>query len=459
MNRFALLACAVCAPLLLQSCLAGYEEKYRLRRESGRAEPRPPLSKPEPPKENSVSTCWNGLDDDSDGLADCRDEECRAILIKCHARDSLPPDRAENSPDRCANGIDDDLDGLIDCRDTECGLLKVCDTTRHPPLLPEVEDAPGECSDGVDNDRDGEKDCAEAACARLQVCKPSPPANPEDDREECQDQRDNDSDGQADCADPGCSQAWSFCSSDGGIFPDRDWFARTREVHVLPGTVEAEYFIDPQVCLDSAWGFSESDVKVNTGGTRGLVPGCRDDAVRLHGVEVTGSGDPSARAPERYSGGKCPSDAAITYLRFGERLSYALVVEKPLARYRVKARVASGKFAEDPMRNPPYLFSLNFHHPGDRLRVKASLIFHVLNTGGWHAWGDFLPQAWAKGTPYTGDCTRVMAGHEALQSGDCWVRQLPEETLSLPKGQWIMELVSQEGSYNVGYFEFQEIGP
>jgi hypothetical protein len=81
----------------------------------------------------------------------------------------------------------------------------------------------------------------------------------------------------------------------------------------------------------------------------------------------------------------------------------------------------------------------------------------MLNTGGWHTWGTFLPQKWVKGTAYTGDCTKPMTTVAALKAGDCWVRELPEDTLVLTKGQWIMELVSQEGSYDVNYFEFEEL--
>lgn len=225
----------------------------------------------------------------------------------------------------------------------------------------------------------------------------------------------------------------------------------------MPGTVEAEYFVAPKLALDSGWSFYESDLKVNTGGTNGLVPGCRDADVQTYGVEVMRSGDAEPRAPDRYSGQKCPADAEITYLRYGELLSYALVVEKPIAKFRVKARVASGKFAEDPMRNPPYIFSVNFYNPRSKLLPKASLTYYVLNTGGWHTWATFLPQKWVQGTAYTGDCTPIMAGFSALKASDCWVKELPEDTVVLTKGQWIMELVSQEGSYDINYFEFEEV--
>lgn len=47
--------------------------------------------------------CNNNLDDDADGLVDCRDGECASKICE-----------------RCDNGIDDDGDGFIDCYDKEC---------------------------------------------------------------------------------------------------------------------------------------------------------------------------------------------------------------------------------------------------------------------------------------------------------------------------------------------------
>lgn len=58
--------------------------------------------------------CYNGLDDDGDGLIDCDDPDC-AEDPYC-----LPP------PENCANGIDDDGDGLIDCDDPDCKESRLC---------------------------------------------------------------------------------------------------------------------------------------------------------------------------------------------------------------------------------------------------------------------------------------------------------------------------------------------
>jgi|GEM_PF-1916011 len=54
--------------------------------------------------------CNNNIDDDGDGLVDCRDGECGAKVCEV-----------------CNNGIDDDNDGFIDCYDKECTIDKACE--------------------------------------------------------------------------------------------------------------------------------------------------------------------------------------------------------------------------------------------------------------------------------------------------------------------------------------------
>jgi hypothetical protein len=53
--------------------------------------------------------CNNNLDDDGDGLVDCRDGDCGAKVCEI-----------------CDNGIDDDGDRFIDCYDKECSIDAVC---------------------------------------------------------------------------------------------------------------------------------------------------------------------------------------------------------------------------------------------------------------------------------------------------------------------------------------------
>lgn len=54
--------------------------------------------------------CNNNLDDDGDGLVDCRDGECGSKVCEV-----------------CNNGIDDDNDGFIDCYDKECTIDSACE--------------------------------------------------------------------------------------------------------------------------------------------------------------------------------------------------------------------------------------------------------------------------------------------------------------------------------------------
>lgn len=58
----------------------------------------------------SQEICNNNLDDDGDGLIDCRDGDCPGKVCEM-----------------CNNGIDDDKDGFIDCYDKECTLDNACD--------------------------------------------------------------------------------------------------------------------------------------------------------------------------------------------------------------------------------------------------------------------------------------------------------------------------------------------
>jgi hypothetical protein len=122
--------------------------------------------------------CNNGLDDDSDGLADCNDPDC-AGDPSC-----LPP-TTETS---CTDGLDNDLDGLTDCTDPDC--------TGHPACLPPPTE--GDCSNLIDDDGDGLIDCADPDCAADPLCNlPGTETN-------CADSIDNDGDGAIDCADVDC---------------------------------------------------------------------------------------------------------------------------------------------------------------------------------------------------------------------------------------------------------------
>ena len=69
---------------------------------------------------------------------------------------------AQQSVENCYNGIDDDGDGLVDCADANCAFASECSS----------ESANFNCSDGIDNDGDGKVDCAdeECDCASVEIC-------------------------------------------------------------------------------------------------------------------------------------------------------------------------------------------------------------------------------------------------------------------------------------------------
>ena len=75
-------------------------------------------------------------------------------------------DRGYGSPicwkaiEDCANGVDDDSDTLVDCMDQECEWDPAC----QPPELPEV------CNNGIDDNENGLIDCEDSACAADPTC-------------------------------------------------------------------------------------------------------------------------------------------------------------------------------------------------------------------------------------------------------------------------------------------------
>lgn len=116
--------------------------------------------------------CVNGLDDDGNGLTDCADPFCFG-LVEC-----LP------TAEDCVDLLDNDADGFVDCADSDCLASRAC-------LLVEI------CNDGIDNNRDGLADCIDPVCATQPGCLP----------ETCDDGIDNNGDGFTDCADPACAES------------------------------------------------------------------------------------------------------------------------------------------------------------------------------------------------------------------------------------------------------------
>jgi len=130
------------------------------------------------PSGGSGENCFNGIDDDGDGLTDCSDPDC-----------SSDPSCVDED---CNNNIDDDGDGYVDCDDTECWNESSCDGE--------------DCSNGIDDNLNGLIDCADPDCFGFPTCS----------TEQCYDGIDNDGDGLVDCddiADCGsssdCTPEWS----------------------------------------------------------------------------------------------------------------------------------------------------------------------------------------------------------------------------------------------------------
>ena len=120
---------------------------------------------------NETGLCFDGRDNDADGVTDCEDTDC--------ATDPLCA-----LPEVCDNGFDDDLDGLTDCEDDDCFGDPACFTGDEV------------CTNGIDDDRDGATDCADSTCVLTPECIGA---------ENCGNGIDDDGNGRVDCEDPSCS--------------------------------------------------------------------------------------------------------------------------------------------------------------------------------------------------------------------------------------------------------------
>jgi hypothetical protein len=138
--------------------------------------------------------CFDFLDDDCDGFVDCIDPDC-AATPECGVCASLEFD--------CANRADDDCDGLFDCVDSDCAADPSCRTC-VPTGMTETS-----CGDGRDDDCDGLFDCGDPDCAGRPGCACVPRSMTET---FCRDGIDDDCDTLLDCRDPDCASR-PFCTS------------------------------------------------------------------------------------------------------------------------------------------------------------------------------------------------------------------------------------------------------
>ncbi|MDO8631009.1 MAG: MopE-related protein, partial [Phycisphaerales bacterium] len=205
---------------------------------------------------SEAGLCFDNLDNDCDGVADCQDRDCCLTQFfscqqqfgcgngSCQSGENVCncqcdcgyPATAETS---CSNSADDDCDGLIDCYDPEC-FGPDTDNDGHRFDLCELDcddtDAttyPGAmelCNDGADNDCDSRIDCSDLAdcvgdpaccdadgtCESFETsctCAADCPSPPSSEVGLCFDGVDNDCDGVDDCDDTECRVTEQSCQN------------------------------------------------------------------------------------------------------------------------------------------------------------------------------------------------------------------------------------------------------
>lgn len=133
--------------------------------------------------ERGRAMCFDGVDNDGDGLTDCADPYCKVVCEEI-----------------CTDTVDNDGDGLNGCDDPKCAG-KPCYVPREI------------CGNDVDDDENGLRECDDPACADVDPCRPPPV-------EICDNGADDDQNGVVDCNDPACAFAPTCEQCDNGIDDD-----------------------------------------------------------------------------------------------------------------------------------------------------------------------------------------------------------------------------------------------
>ena len=134
----------------------------------------------------ATELCTNDLDDNCDGVSDCRDSRCAMdpVCLACTPRETV-----------CSGGADEDCDELVDCLDADCDGTPACVATCTPIDV---------CGNMRDDDCDGPIDCDDPDCARDPSCLCGPGPRPTNEIS-CTDGVDDDCDGRTDCLDADCA--------------------------------------------------------------------------------------------------------------------------------------------------------------------------------------------------------------------------------------------------------------
>ncbi len=111
-------------------------------------EPTPPVP---PPAEDTVDACRDGVDNDGDSHVDCDDQDCEIYAI-CVQQPETPPSeenvQTEPLPQaipviisetgrQCMDGVDNNQDGLTDCKEPSCQTTGYCRSAMYERPVPQ----------------------------------------------------------------------------------------------------------------------------------------------------------------------------------------------------------------------------------------------------------------------------------------------------------------------------------
>ncbi len=111
--------------------------------------------------ENTALLCSDGIDNDGNGLTDCKDPACNDTSTEFSPGNTVCAP-TESTDLMCSDGKDNDGNGYVDCKDRSCyKTLPCCPAQITDQRYESTKDL---CSDGIDNDCDGYTDCSDKSC-------------------------------------------------------------------------------------------------------------------------------------------------------------------------------------------------------------------------------------------------------------------------------------------------------